>query len=190
MKEIVSIAATLGLVLAVTLFLNILEKSGERIAPADKPGPAEPQPDVQIRNATILKTDDFGYHKYHLHAERVEHYLQRSTELENLRLMVSSSGNDTDWLLTAEAGWMDEASKQLLLHGEVLVNQRKEGSPDITGLTRDMLVDYANTLAYSSAPATLLNGQNMTSGTGLAINFSRPGKISLLSRVSGTHVFE
>jgi LPS export ABC transporter protein LptC len=190
MKEIVSIAATLGLILAVTLFLNILEKSGERIAPADKPGPAEPQPDVQIRNATILKTDDFGYHKYHLHADRVEHYLQRSTELENLRLMVSSSGNDTDWLLTAEAGWMDESSKQLLLHGEVLVNQRKEGSPDITGLTRDMLVDYAKTLAYSSAPATLLNGQNMTSGTGLAINFSRPGKISLLSRVSGTHVFE
>ncbi len=190
MKEIISITATLGLVLAVTLFLNMLEKSGEQIAQTGKPAPAEPQPDVQIRNATILKTDDFGYHKYHLHAERVEHYLQHSTELEKLRLMVSSSGNETDWLLTAEAGWMDAASKQLLLQGEVLVNQRKEGSADITGLTRDMLVDYANTLAYSSAPATLLNGQNMTSGTGLSINFSRPGKISLLSRVSGTHVFE
>ena len=190
MKEIVSITVTLGLILTVTLFLNVLEKSGEQITQTGKPAPAEPQPDVQIRNATILKTDDFGYHKYLLHAERAEHYLQHSTELENLRLMVSSSGNETDWLLTAEAGWMDAASKQLLLHGEVLVNQRKEGAADITGLTRDMLVDYANTLAYSSAPATLLNGQNMTSGTGLSINFSRPGKISLLSRVSGTHVFE
>jgi LPS export ABC transporter protein LptC len=189
MKEIVTTVATIGLILAITLFLNVLEHSEPQTARTE-PGTGEPQPDVQIRNATMLKTDDFGYHKYFLHAERIKHYLQRSTELEDLRMMVSSSSDASDWLLTAEAGWMDASSKQLLLHGEVLVHQRKEGSEDVTGLTRDMIVDYANSLAYSNSSATLLNGQNMTSGTGLAINFTRPGRISLLSRVSGTHVFE
>jgi LPS export ABC transporter protein LptC len=190
MKELLTIAVTVGLIVAITLFLSHLDRSGQRQQPATVQVTEKgAKPDVQLRRIRMLRTDDFGYHKFHLQADEVRHFLQQSTELGNLRMLVTSR-EDADWLITAASGWMDPDQKQLLLQGEVLVHQQRDDGEDVTGITRDMIVDYANSLAYSNSSATLLTGKSMTSGTGLAIKFSNPSSINLLSRVTGTHVID
>lgn len=190
MKELLTVAIITGLIAIITLFLTYLDQTGPGNGnTAEGVVKSGSRPDIKVRNVEMLKTDDFGYHKFHLQADEVRHYLQESTELGNPRMLVTSS-EDSDWLITAESGWMDQNQKQLMLRGEVLVHQQREGGNDITGITRDMIVDYANSLAYSNSAATLLNGQSMTSGTGLAIKFSNPSSIDLLSRVTGTHVID
>ena len=186
MKELLTILTTIGLMLAVTLFLRSLEKP-RTVAVSTQPDPD--QADIRIKNIRMLKTDEFGYHKFHLRADEARHFLRKATELEKLRLLVSST-EASDWLITAESGWMDDSRKQILLQGEVLVHQEQNDNRDVTGITRDMIVDYASSLAYSTSAATLLSDDNMTSGTGMFIKFSTPGRIRLLSRVTGSHVFD
>ncbi|MEJ2309235.1 MAG: LPS export ABC transporter periplasmic protein LptC [Gammaproteobacteria bacterium] len=188
MKGVISILVAVGLIVAITLLLHGMDKpAASRQYAAVKASPE--QPDIRIRRVRLLKTDEFGYHKFHLHADEVKHFLRKSTELERLRLLVTSS-EASDWIITAESGWMDAEDKQILLQGEVLVHQEQEDGNDVTGITRDMIVDYPNSLAYSTAAATLLSGENMTSGTGMAIKFSTPSRIRLLSRVTATHDFD
>ena len=187
MKELLSIAITVGLILAISLFLNVLDKKDHAETPQS--ASSERQPDVTITNISMIRTDDFGFHKFYLQAEQVQHYLKVSSEIRNLRLLVNSP-DESDWMITAESGWFDADSRQLLLQGEVLVHQELADKSTITSFTRDMIIDYANSLAYTTSTATLLNDGNMTRGTGLAIRFSTPSRIELLSRVTGVHVFE
>jgi len=53
-----------------------------------------------------------------------------------------------------------------------------------------MMIDYQNSLAYSMAPATVLNGGHLLSGTGVDIHLKKPVHVRILSNVSGSHVIE
>ncbi len=147
-------------------------------------------PDIRVRNLQLTHTDASGHHLHHLIAEELRHYINRSTELDNIHLMMTPA-DAPNWYTQADHGWIDQKSKLLMLYGSVFLKQEaSDDSPAIETISRDMMIDYQNGLAYSMAPATVLNGGHLLSGTGVDIHMEKPVQIRILSNVRGSHVIE
>ena len=147
-------------------------------------------PNVRIRNLQLTHSDASGHHLYHIIADELRHYIERSTELDNINLMMTPA-DAPNWYTQADHGWIDQNSKLLMLYGSVFLKQEADDtSPAIETISRDMMIDYQNGLAYSMAPATVLNGGHLLSGTGVDIHMKKPVQVRILSNVSGTHVIE
>ncbi|HBH36108.1 MAG TPA: LPS export ABC transporter periplasmic protein LptC [Gammaproteobacteria bacterium] len=147
-------------------------------------------PDIRVRNLQLTHTDARGHHLHHLFADELRHYINRSTELDNINLMMTPA-DAPNWYTQADHGWIDQKNKLMMLYGSVFLKQEEsETSPAIETISRDMIIDYQNSLAYSMAPTTVLNGGHLLSGTGVDIHMKRPVHVSILSNVSGSHVIE
>ena len=145
-------------------------------------------PDIRIRYLQLTHTDASGHHLYHIIADELRHYIDRSTELDNINLMMTPA-DSPNWYTQADHGWMDQQSKLLMLYGSVFLKQEaSDTSAAIETISRDMIIDYHNGLAYSMAPTTVLNGGHLLSGTGVDIHLKKPVQVRILSNVSGTHV--
>ncbi len=147
-------------------------------------------PDIRIRNLQLTHSDASGHHLHHLIADELRHYIERSTELDNINLMMTPA-DAPNWYTQADHGWIDQKSKLLMLYGSVFLKQEEsDASAAIETISRDMMIDYQNGLAYSMAPATVLNGGHLLSGTGVDIHMKKPVQVRILSNVSGSHVIE
>ncbi|MBG7601637.1 MAG: LPS export ABC transporter periplasmic protein LptC [Gammaproteobacteria bacterium] len=147
-------------------------------------------PDIRIRNLQLTHTDASGHHLYHIIADELRHYIERSTELDNINLMMTPA-DAPNWYTQANHGWIDQENKLLMLYGFVFLKQEaSDTSAAIETISRDMMIDYQNGLAYSMAPTTVLNGGHLLSGTGVDMHLKKPVQVRILSNVSGSHVIE
>ena len=147
-------------------------------------------PDIRIRNLQLTHTDSSGHHLHHIIADELRHYIDRSTELDNIHLIITPA-DAPNWYTQADHGWIDQKNKLLMLYGSVFLKQdASDTSPAIETISRDMIIDYENSLAYSMAPATVLNGGHLLSGTGVDIHLKKPVQVRILSNVRGSHVIE
>ncbi|MEN8213651.1 MAG: LPS export ABC transporter periplasmic protein LptC [Pseudomonadota bacterium] len=147
-------------------------------------------PDIQVRNLQLVHADANGRHLYQIVAEELRHYIKKSTELDNI-ILRATPADAPNWYTQAAHGWIDQQNKLLMLYGPVFLKQEagNDAAP-IETITRDMMIDYQNSLAYSMAPATVLNGSHLLSGTGVDIQLKKPVHVKLLSNVSGSHLLE
>lgn len=147
-------------------------------------------PDIRVRNLEMIHADASGHHLYHIIAEELRHYFKKSTELDNIHLMVTPA-DAPNWYTQASHGWIDQKNKLIMLYGPVFLKQEEsDTSTAIETISRDMIIDYQNSLAYSLAPATVLNGGHLLSGTGVDIHLKKPLHVRILSNVTGSHVIE
>lgn len=147
-------------------------------------------PDIRIRNLQLTHTDASGHHLHHIIADELRHYIERSTELDNINLMMTPA-DAPNWYTQADHGWIDQKNKLLMLYGSVfLKHDARDTTSAIETISRDMIIDYQNSLAYSMAPTTVLNGGHLLSGTGLDMHLKKPVQVRILSNVSGSHVIE
>jgi LPS export ABC transporter protein LptC len=147
-------------------------------------------PDIRIRNLQLTYADASGHHLHHIMADELRHYIERSTELDNINLMMTPA-DAPNWYTQADHGWMDQKDKLLMLYGYVFLKQEaSDTSPAIETISRDMMIDYQNGLAYSMAPTTVMNGGHLLSGTGVDMHLKKPVQVRILSNVSGSHVIE
>ena len=147
-------------------------------------------PDIRIRNLQLTHTDASGHHLYHIIADELRHYIKKSTELDNINLVMTPV-DAPNWYTQAAHGWVDQQSKLLMLYGSVFLKQDAgDTSAAIETISRDMMIDYQNGLAYSMAPTTVLNGGHLLSGTGVDIHMKKPIQVRILSNVRGSHVIE
>jgi LPS export ABC transporter protein LptC len=184
----------LGLILLITVMLatgNYVTHLDRQANSSDSEHPFyQDYPNIRIRNLQLTHSDASGHHLHHLIADEMRHYIERSTELDNINLMMTPA-DAPNWYTQADHGWIDQKSKLLMLYGSVFLKQEaSETSAAIETISRDMIIDYQNGLAYSMAPVTVLNGGHMLSGTGVEIHMNKPVQVRILSNVSGSHVIE
>lgn len=188
MKTLLGVFVLIAAMLAISSYINHLDRQTNTTA-AQHPY-HQGYPDIRVRNLKLTHTDASGHHLYHIIAEELRHYLKKSTELENIHLMVTPA-DAPSWYTQADHGWIDQKEKLLMLYGSVFLKQEEnDDSTAIETISRDMMIDYQNSLAYSMAPATVLNGGHLLSGTGVDIHLKKPVHVRILSNVSGSHVIE
>lgn len=188
MKALLGVLVMIALMLAISSYINYLDRQTNTSAASHIYH--QDYPEIRVRNLQLVHADASGHHLYHIIAEELRHYLKKSTELENIHLMVTPA-DAPNWYTQADYGWIDQQEKLLMLYGSVFLKQENSGeSPAIEVISRDMLIDYENSLAYSLAPATVRNGGHLLSGTGVDIHLDKPVQVRMLSNISGSHVFE
>ena len=188
MKSLLGLILLIAVMLAIGSYVNHLDRQTSRSVARHLYH--QDYPDIRVRNLRLTHTDASGHHLHHLVAGELRHYVNKSTELDNIHLMMTPA-DASNWYTQAEHGWIDQQDRLLMLYGTVFLKQEEsDDAPAIETITRDMIIDYQNSLAYSMAPATVLNGGHMLSGTGVDIQLKKPIHVRILSNVSGTHVIE
>lgn len=188
MKTLLGIFLLIAVMLAISSYINHLDR--QTSTSTVRHPYHQDYPDIRVRNLQLIHADASGHHLYHIIAEELRHYLKKSTELDNIHLMVTPA-DAPNWYTQADHGWIDQKNKLLMLYGSVFLKQEEsETSTAIETISRDMIIDYQNSLAYSMAPATVLNGGHLLSGTGVDIHLKKPVHVRILSNVTGTHVIE
>ncbi len=188
MRTLLGIFVLIAVMLAISSYINHLDRH-------TNPSVAEDPfhhdyPDIRVRNLQLTHTDASGHHLHYIIADELRHYIKKSTELDNIHLMMTPA-DAPNWYTQADHGWIDQKSKLLMLYGSVFLKQEaSDASTAIETISRDMMIDYQNGLAYSMASATVLNGGHLLSGTGVDIHMKKPVQVRILSNVSGSHVIE
>lgn len=188
MKTLLVLVALTALIVMISSYVNDLDS---KVAGAGVRHPYhQDHPEIRVRNLELVHTDSSGHHLYHIVADELRHYFKRSTEMDNIQLMMTPA-DAAAWYTQADHGWIDQREKLLMLYGMVLLRQDESAeSPAIEAISRDMLIDYQNSLAFSMAPATVLNGGHLLSGKGVEIRLKRPVQVRILADVSGSHVLD
>jgi len=188
MKSWLGLILLIAVMLAVDSYVTHLDR--QLNSPVARQHYYQDYPDIRVRNLQLTHADASGHHLHHLIADELRHFINRSTELDNISLMMTPA-DAPNWHTQADHGWIDQKNKLLMLYGSVFLKQEaSDSSTAIETISRDMMIDYQNGLAYSMASATVLNGGHLLSGTGLDIHMRQPVQVRILSNVSGSHVIE
>jgi LPS export ABC transporter protein LptC len=188
MKTLLLLAGLTALIVMISSYVNRLdsEVGGSGVRHLYH----QDHPEIRVRNLELVHTDSSGHHLYHIAADELRHYFKRSTEMDNIQLTMTPADAPA-WYTQADHGWIDQQEKLLMLYGMVILRQDESAdSPAIEAISRDMLIDYQNSLAFSMAPATVLNGGHLLSGRGVEMHLKRPVQVRILADVSGSHVLD
>ena len=188
MKATVVFGSTLAAIIAINWAVDRLDK---RDAAPPEAGGDEIYPDATFRKVSILTTDKNGIPTYRMNAEIIRHFTDGTTELMQPVLLVETKDSKRPWRIVAKKGVTDENSKEAILKGEVTIDREGSQTEDPVHLvSKDITIDYDNSFAHTDAITTMESGDHSVSGKGMNLWFERPGRIRLLEKVKGRHVFQ
>lgn len=184
----------LFLISAITLHFA-LNHTGDSILPGIMTTEEEPQaplPFTVAINPTTRAFDEKGEVRSVIHADKVEYFKpNEQSESEGAYSIVTLPRlgffeDDYPWNLTAQEGLIDSNSNELLLTGDVKLNQVTPRQGETLLTTEELLVFFEENHARTDETVTISAPLGELQAQGMRIDFTQE-KIELLSRVRGQH---
>ncbi|MCW8827906.1 MAG: LPS export ABC transporter periplasmic protein LptC [Gammaproteobacteria bacterium] len=173
------------LLLTLTAVLAALTSwlSGRSKAPSPQQGEtAQQQPDYFLHGLSATVTDRQGKPSHRLLADSLFHYPQKNvTELEQPDITVFG-GNNNHWQARAEQGTLQGEGEQILLQGDVRLNQHGEQRLDLH--TEWLHIDINRHYAETDAAVLLTSPAARVEGIGMQA-YGKEQRLQLLSAVRG-----
>jgi lipopolysaccharide export system protein LptC len=155
--------------------------------PVEKPLPlsrVQTAPDSFMENFSTLILDEQGQPHYELRAAHMAHYPDDDHSEFNTPHFTVHRPDGRRWEVWAEQGRAQNGAEQVLLSGEVLVQQRVDDSTRLEIRTRDLRVYPRDDYAETDEHTVIIRGEGRLQSEGLRADF-RAGQLQLLSQVRG-----
>ena len=144
-------------------------------------------PDYFIRGLDSTITGEDGAPSHRLSADSLTHYPHTdTTELTQPALTIFERDR-TAWQASAEHGTLVGGEEELLLRGQVQLNQRGDHRLDV--LTEWLRIDIERQYAETDAPVTLTNPSSQLEGVGMQA-YGEEQRLLLHSNVRGHYAID
>lgn len=141
--------------------------------------------DVFINDFTITTMSKNGTPDFILKAKRFEHYNDNDYAIIS-EPQIKLIQKDQQWRITAQAGEIDDENQQILLHGNVILQQ--QGKPQPVRLeTEQLVINTDKQIAKSTQAVRIIQQEFDLKSIGMILN-NATGKIELLNSVEGRYV--
>lgn len=141
--------------------------------------------DIFIRDFTITTMNDNGEPAYILKAKRLEHYNDSDYAVIDEPDIQLIQG-DHRWVISANAGEIDDANQRITLRGQVVLLQQDKQLP-IRLETEQLEINTRQQIAISTQTVSITQqGFNLQS-KGMILN-NATGQLELLDSVKGSYV--
>ncbi|MFZ9610559.1 MAG: LPS export ABC transporter periplasmic protein LptC [Methylococcales bacterium] len=150
--------------------------------------------DYFSKNYTKWEMNEFGLLKNKLIADQLTHYSDDATTHITAPVMFFYNEKPTPWATTSAPPWVVNSETGILsadgtdlhLNGKVNINREKAiGFSALTINTSELKVNPQTSYAETKEWAELISPPNITTGTGMKMNYSDPIHLELLAKVKG-----
>lgn len=183
MARQVPILAVLALLALVTWWFA--EFNSEKTRPALRR--AENSPDSFSKGVTKTVMDETGKVKNRLVAKSMAHYDNDTTELDQ-PVMTMYENDAPPWVIKSDTGTVLQNGKEVVLNGKVYIDREAaKGIRSVNVFTTNLRVLPESEYAETEDHVEIVSPPDRISGTGMRFYFTRPIKLTLLSKVRGTY---
>lgn len=142
--------------------------------------------DYEVEQLELVQFHPDGTIKQTLTSPKVLHFLaDGSTLLASPKMTVYARKDESPWLINAESARLNEQQTQLLLKGQVDINQAMyKDRSDIHISTKDLTIYPKKNYAQSAAVTRAQQGNNWVNATGIEIWFDKERRIKFANNVT------
>jgi len=142
-------------------------------------------PDYFIKGFTTTMTDTAGRQSHRLKADSLYHYPADDRSVLAHPDITLIGTDNPDWHITAERGEITGDERQLMLNGNVLLQQ--PGDDALVMHTERLRVEPQRNYAETDAPVTVESASGTVHGIGMTV-YGKEQRLQIHAAVRGTYV--
>jgi len=145
-------------------------------------------PDAYMEDFTTHVMGENGKPRYEIHASYMAHFSFDGHSEFTSPQFIFYRPNESQWILSAERGTVQDDAKQIILQGNVTMirQQVAEGDPELKIDTSELLIRPDDSYAETDQLIIIASGEHRIQSNGIRAYFNE-GRVELLSRVRGVY---
>lgn len=176
----------LTLIILLVVLTSWLSYRSDSLAPQQEQA-AQQAPDYFLHDLEATVTDENGHPSHNLSAESMLHYPDTDTTIMQQPVISVFGPERSDWLVRAELGEIAGQEKQIMLRGNVQLEQ--QGATPLQLLTDWLRIDAEQQYATTDAPVLLKSPSARVEGIGMQA-YGKEQRLLLQSTVRGHYAFD